>query len=175
MAAVAFIVILTTLIVYMGACPPDDVMVQWRRLPTTAAPTITTEEQLQSLPWYIAPVMSGGLGNIIFQIAATTVLADRYAVACIVAWWDQTNLTNPTFRPFGGRGNPCDGITLQHIFPNIHFVDFYPQYRNVYARSHRQKQLNFAPFPKPLPSGFLQGWYLQPIFTYLLSIWMLLL
>ena len=59
----------------------------------------------------------------LFELAAAQAVALELNITCIVAWWDHH--TEPT-HPFGERPGPASDITLKHIFPNLHFVHYYP-------------------------------------------------
>jgi hypothetical protein len=41
----------------------------WRELPSWSAPTINSEEELSSLEKFETPLLGGGLGSMMFQIA----------------------------------------------------------------------------------------------------------
>jgi hypothetical protein len=80
-------------------------------------------------------VLSGGLGNIMLQLAAVHCYAKKYNVPFVVAWWDQSNASLPiSYRPFEGRGDPAPGITLKHIFPSLNYASFEPAYRGVRSK-----------------------------------------
>ena len=111
---------------------PANIIAQWRKqAPEHVPPNIRTEAELSSITRYISPVLAGGFGNILFELAASHSVALRLNVTCLVAWWDQEHVQSPLHRPYHGRGDPVPGITLKHVFPNIVYVDFNPAYRNV--------------------------------------------
>ena len=144
--------------------PPDHVVAQWRQLPPGVPPNIHTEEQLDSVGRFVSSIMRGGFGNILFELAASHSVAVRLNVTCLVAWWDQANITNSRYRPFHGRGDPVPGISLKHVFPNIVYVDFFPKYRNVnrYALSQVRRTEYIEPTraqQQRLKHLFLNGMY----------------
>ncbi len=51
-------------------------------------PTINSEEELHDLGPYIAPIIYGGLGNVMFQLAAVHVMAKELRVPCVTGWFD---------------------------------------------------------------------------------------
>jgi hypothetical protein len=104
----------------------------WASAHLPGPPLIENEEQLLAIGQFISPVLHGGLGNIMLQIASVYRYARKYKVTFVVAWWDQsdTSLSLP-YRPFEGRGDPATGITLKHIFPSLNYASFEPAYRGV--------------------------------------------
>lgn len=100
----------------------------WRSTQHGGPAVISSEEQLTAAQPFVTPVLHGGLGHVLFQIAGAHVLAKRHNVTCVIAWWHQQHATNE-YKPFGGRGEPLPGITLKHMFPAITYVDFEPQTR----------------------------------------------
>ena len=51
-------------------------------------PTITSEQELKKLGPYVAPILYGGLGNVLFQLAAVHVYAQSMGVPCVVGFFD---------------------------------------------------------------------------------------
>jgi hypothetical protein len=93
----------------------------------------------------------------LYQMAAAFVFAKTLNVTCIIAWWDQRdpNLRKPLYLPYEGRSGPAPGITLKHIFPRIHYVDFQPSTRHVTVGSHchyipGQARAMYLPIPQSL-------------------------
>jgi hypothetical protein len=104
----------------------------WRTLPDDVPLNIVSETDLLSLTPYVAPVLSGGFGNILYEIAAGCVLAKRLGVPCVIAWWDQDKPgLDREFMPYDGRGDPAPGISIKHIFPMLLYADFQPATRYV--------------------------------------------
>jgi hypothetical protein len=100
----------------------------WRSTQHGGPTVIASEEQLTAAQPFVTPILHGGLGRVLFQIAGAHVLAKRHNVTCVIAWWNQQHATDE-YKPFGGRGEPAPGITLKHMFPAIFYVDFEPQAR----------------------------------------------
>ena len=100
----------------------------WRSTQHGGPAVISSEKQLTAAQPFVTPVLHGGLGHVLFQMAGAHVLAKRHNVTCVIAWWNQQHATNE-YMPFGGRGEPLPGITLKHMFPAITYVDFEPQTR----------------------------------------------
>ena len=100
----------------------------WRSTQHGGPAVISSEEQLTAAQPFVTPVLHGGLGHVLFQIAGAHVLAKRHNVTCVIAWCHQQQATNE-YKPFGGRGEPLPGITLKHMFPAISYVDIEPQTR----------------------------------------------
>jgi hypothetical protein len=125
---------------------------EWQKLPPNVPANIKTEAELDAIHRFVAPIMSYGFGNMLFQMATAYSLANKLRTTCLVAWWDQSNprLQRPKYLPFDGRPPPAPGITLKHIFPNIHYVDFYPATRNVFSkcavRMHFSEATVYLPF-----------------------------
>ena len=107
-------------------------LASWAQAKLPGPPLIESEAQLLAAGPFISPVLSGGLGNILLQLATIHTLAKQHSVLCITAWWDQSDAgLRQLYRPYQGRGDPAPGITLKHIFPGLHFVSYEPAYRGV--------------------------------------------
>jgi hypothetical protein len=112
--------------------PFEHLLTAWASEQLIGPPLFESKEQLDGFGPFISPVLSGGLGHIMLQIAAVYGFSKKYNVPLVVAWWDQSNTSLPrTYRPYGGRGDPAPGITLKHIFPSLRFAKFEPAYRGV--------------------------------------------
>jgi hypothetical protein len=101
----------------------------------------------------LAPVLAGGFGNMLYQMATVYSIAKEINSTCLIAWWDQS-LNKGKYSPFDGRPPPAPGITLKHIFPNIRYVDFYPAPRQVLnsktCPSWLPDETRYIPFPPSL-------------------------
>jgi hypothetical protein len=129
----------------------------WLTLPPNVPPNINTEDDLNAVVRFVAPVFTYGFGNILCQMAAAYSIAKEINSTCLIAWWDQLDPKLKTrYLPFNGRAPPAPGVTLKHIFPNIHFVDFYPTTRHVLNNSNclycfpKNQRKIFVPFPPSL-------------------------
>ena len=173
-----FISLVLTLFLLSVAAIDQDYLNAWRVLPSHVDPPLYTEDQLVALePAMVSPVLRGGLGNMMFEMAAACSLAHKIKRDCVIAWWNQVELraqisnekTPPANRtsltyylPFGGRDGPAAGITLKHIFPNIVYADFEPRYRKVRncgVRCFEQGWADLTPFPKHVPSPYFVNGY----------------
>jgi hypothetical protein len=103
-----------------------------------------------------------------FQLAAAHVLAKELNVPCLVAWWDQKEKHLPRhFRKFDGFGDPAPGISLKHIFPSFHFVDFNPKTRQIRNSTQCFRlgmpggYVKFSDEVKHLQKPFIQGLFFQ--------------
>jgi hypothetical protein len=129
----------------------------WLTLPPNVPPNINTEDELNAVVRFLAPVFSGGFGNVLYQMAAAYSITKEINSTCLIAWWDQLDSKlEKRNSPFGGRPPPAPGITLKHILPNIRYVDFYPATRQVLSSSNcpyfiplKQRTI-FVPFPPSL-------------------------
>lgn len=130
--SLAVLPVLASMLIHCLAVP-EDVLAEWQYLPSEAVPNIQTERELRSLQ-YISPILKGGFGNILYELAAAHSFAKLANVSCIVAWWDQSE-ADDIYKPYHGRGDPAPGISLKHIFPNLHFVGFFPRFRDVKSKS----------------------------------------
>jgi hypothetical protein len=113
----------------------EHLLSTWLSAHLPGPPLIENEKQLKAFGPFISPVLSGGLGNIMLQLAAVYGFAKKYKVPFVVAWWDQSDKSLPlSYRPFEGRGDPAPGITLKHIFPSLNYASFEPTYRGVKSK-----------------------------------------
>lgn len=63
--------------------------VGWYTPPAGLGPsTIQTGKELAALGPYVAPILYGGLGNVMFQLAALHVYAKTMGVPCVVGFFD---------------------------------------------------------------------------------------
>ena len=166
---------LLLLCIFLAHCTATyDVYVShWQRLPDDSPPSICTQHALDTIHQFVAPIMLGGLGNMLFQLAAAHSVAEELHRPCVVAWWNQHVHGEYVYRPPFGHRNPADNITLKHIFPYLpHYVDFDPLPRNVDAIA-----VPFTRFPegvavadarplKPMitrDQAFTLGYFMHPI------------
>jgi hypothetical protein len=139
----------------------------WLTLPPNVPANINNEDELGTINRFLSAIHSGGIGNILFQMAAGYSIAKEINSTCIIGWWDQLS---PQLQrrnsPFDGRPPPAPGITLKHIFPNILYLDFFPETRNLLFKNalHNSSiplfhgdRCSFNPFPKSL-QGKNQIW-----------------
>eukprot|EP00048_Salpingoeca_helianthica_P020693 m.247492 g.247492 ORF g.247492 m.247492 type:complete len:360 (-) comp51358_c0_seq1:23-1102(-) len=89
--------------------------------------SINSLAELESLGKHVAPVLYGGLGNQLFQLAALHVYARSVGVPCVVGWFDHWNrkISN-SFEPWGGHPPPAPGITIKDTFPAIRYFTMVP-------------------------------------------------
>ena len=136
-------------------------VLKWQQIPVGFPLNIVSEEEISSME-FISPILMGGLGNILFQLAAAHTLALQRNVPCIVAWWDQYPYALASeFRPFGGYPPPAPGITLKSIFPSIRYVDFFPKHRETWANLFHSP-VAYEAFPRPLATPFVHGLFYDP-------------
>lgn len=101
-------------------------LADWQQLPPESPPVIQAKD-FELITSYVTPILSGGLGNIMYEIAAACTLAHSLSRPCLVGWWDQLRPgLEVEFRPYEARPDPAPGISLKHIFPNLEFFDFSP-------------------------------------------------
>jgi hypothetical protein len=101
-------------------------LADWQKLPPEN-PSAIQAKDFDLITSYVTPILSGGLGNIMYEIAAACTLAHSLSRPCLVGWWDQLRPgLEVEFRPYEGRPDPAPGISLKHIFPNLEFFDFSP-------------------------------------------------
>ena len=135
-----------------------ELLAKWLVLPPDVPANIAAEEDLinDRVCRWISPKLNGGLGNVMFELAAGHALAAKIGVTCVSAWWENTRHPDT---PFGGRPPPGPGLTLKHIFPNITFLDFYPLYeRRIDINSkHVEPACRFDSFRKELSKAILSG------------------
>jgi hypothetical protein len=137
----------------------------WQVLPPSAPALIETEEDLSAIKRFISPIMTGGLGNMMFGLAAAHAVAKQVNAICIVAWWDQLRSTTlAKTLPYHGRGDPAPNITIKHIFPNLHYVSFYPRTRHVTAHAFGTDSRTYIPPSEELltfQTPYMKGEYFQ--------------
>ena len=144
---------------------PQSLLEKWRILPDGSPTPIKTEQELSQITNFISPICIGGLGTILFQIAACHVAAKAYGIQCIFAWWDQP--TSRVYQPYHSRSDPAPGITIQHIFPNLKYVDVFPSNRKVYENSmkfeHEDQYQAVNPSKKQhIPHPYMFGKFHHP-------------
>jgi hypothetical protein len=149
-----------------GGVVPDPVLEQWRILPQGVSAPLRSDEEIDALKGrFISPILKGGFGNILFELAAAHAVAKQVGVPCLVAWWDQSKAKH-FYRPYHGRGDPAPGITLKHIFPNLLYADFMPTFRNTTAHAHIWIPKKNEPLSEDLFSlkkNFMLGFYFHPM------------
>jgi hypothetical protein len=158
------VVLSCALITTTLAAISQEYLEQWQRLPLDVKESLKTEEDINAVGPYISPVLQGGLGNMMFELASAHSIAKQAGVPCVVAWWDQS-VAFDELLPYHGRKDPGPGITLKHIFPNLLYVDFKPAYRNVKSRSYEYYRWKFVPPPNEvlsLQKPYLDGYFFHP-------------
>eukprot|EP00042_Codosiga_hollandica_P036866 m.285776 g.285776 ORF g.285776 m.285776 type:complete len:365 (+) comp54978_c0_seq8:1501-2595(+) len=108
---------------------PDHVRVvpvDWYMIPPSASPVLQTQAELDALGTYVAPIVYGGLGNNMYQIAALSVHARKLGIPCVIGFFKHWNREFHSFDMFGGHPAPAPFITLKNVFPNILFANFEP-------------------------------------------------
>eukprot|EP00042_Codosiga_hollandica_P028007 m.144032 g.144032 ORF g.144032 m.144032 type:complete len:372 (-) comp52656_c0_seq1:42-1157(-) len=99
----------------------------WFTLPRHSPPLITTNEELHARRPFVAPILYGGLGNMLFQLATMHRLAWDLDIDCVVGYWDHWNRKHLGFNPWGGHTKPAP-VTLKDTFPNLpNYFDFEPE------------------------------------------------
>lgn len=137
---------------------------QWQVIPPSSPAAITTETllltALTTTP-FLTPVLYGGVGDVLFQIAGVSVAAKARGDACIIAWWDEDTATG-AYAPFDG---PLPNITLKNVFPNINYATFYPSHRGVAHLSLKDSKPSAnTPLPAYLPSPYIDMRLYDPIY-----------
>jgi hypothetical protein len=131
----------------------------WMTLPPNVPANINNEDELSAIDRFLAPVLSGGLGNIMYPMATGYSIAKEINNSLLIGWWDQFDpQLIHSHLPFDGRPPPAPGITLKHIFPNIRYVDFYPATRQVQNNLNcpfriprdNKNRVKYVPFPLSL-------------------------
>eukprot|EP00042_Codosiga_hollandica_P028009 m.144166 g.144166 ORF g.144166 m.144166 type:complete len:454 (-) comp52656_c0_seq17:42-1403(-) len=97
-----------------------------RRLPPSISCRIMCQELHARRP-FVAPILYGGLGNMLFQLATMHRLAWDLDIDCVVGYWDHWNRKHLGFNPWGGHTKPAP-VTLKDTFPNLpNYFDFEPE------------------------------------------------
>eukprot|EP00055_Hartaetosiga_balthica_P016576 m.105597 g.105597 ORF g.105597 m.105597 type:complete len:425 (-) comp9134_c3_seq1:351-1625(-) len=73
---------------------------------------------------FISPILYGGLGNELFQLAALHVYGRAFNVPVVSGYFKHWNKMYPGFRPWGGHPYPMNNssITLKTVFPSLQWV-----------------------------------------------------
>ena len=137
----------------------------WHSLPEAwGPPTITSTQELEALGPHIAPVLYGGLGNVLFQLATLHVYGRKHGVPVVVGYFSHWNRQFKTFAPWGGHAPPGEGVTLKDTFPALRWCSFeykvpVPRVFNRYAFKINQPD-EIVPLPDPamLPL-YLHGYF----------------
>jgi hypothetical protein len=140
------------------AAMPQGIIEAWKEHVPGSPRTIDSEQEIVEQGSYISPVLYGGLGNCMYDLATAHAYASALNETCIVAWWDQKAI-KLSFVRFHGRGDPRPGITLKAIFPNLNYVSFDPAYRDVLGAATGKRVINkysdFGRVYQPVPASFL--------------------
>eukprot|EP00041_Stephanoeca_diplocostata_P028987 m.843500 g.843500 ORF g.843500 m.843500 type:complete len:464 (+) comp23473_c1_seq1:373-1764(+) len=90
-----------------------------------APPDISDASMLDGLaPHWVAPILYGGIGNVLFQLAALLVYAKEAQAHCVIGFFQHWNRQFHTFDEWGGHPAPGPGITLKHVFPLVQWMSF---------------------------------------------------
>lgn len=130
-------------------------------IPPGMPPLIRNDKQLDALgSAFVSPIMLGGFGNNMFQMAACHALAIERNRPCIIAWWDQGAVQGNLYTPFQGRTLPNPNMTLKNIFPYLNYVDYFP-WRDVWRNPFKRDKWppSYDPFPVRLKSNFIHGFF----------------
>ncbi|EGD74307.1 hypothetical protein PTSG_06316 [Salpingoeca rosetta] len=137
----------------------------WRQLPSSwGPPTISREEDVDAIGTYVAPILYGGLGNILFQLAALHAYGRKHNVPVVVGYFQHWNRAFHTFEPWGGHTPPATGVTLKHTFPALQWCSVevaVPPVRvfNRYAFKIEVPD-EYAPLPNPkLLPAYIHGYF----------------
>ncbi len=145
----------------------------WLKLPKNVPKSIRSQASLDAFMDerdFIAPILGGDMGDVMFQLAATHTLARQLSRPCLVGWWDQLDTEYLAAHPYYTQlPAPSPNITLKHIFPNIRFVAFLPATLHVHDQELcyclDPSDLAFKPFPDSVIQGdleFIGGRFLHP-------------
>eukprot|EP00043_Microstomoeca_roanoka_P007029 m.68040 g.68040 ORF g.68040 m.68040 type:complete len:389 (-) comp13664_c0_seq2:115-1281(-) len=140
-------------------------MDSWRQMPSTwGPPTLETEDELHALGPFVAPILYGGLGNVLFQLAALHVYAFENNIPCVTGYFQHWNRAYKTFDKWGGHQPPAEGVTLKDTFPSLRWLAVEPHIPpgrvfNRYAFKIKVPD-EYAPFPEPemLPA-YIHGYF----------------
>ena len=145
---------------------PHKVLKTWKELPPGVSTPIHTEDELKKYNKFVSPVLTGGLGNMMYEMAFAHAIAKQIGVPCIIAWWEQSNPNlDDKCRPYHGRGDPAPGISIKHIFPNILYVDFFPKIRHIAGQSFGVGFSEYIPPSKDLlelKTPYVRGGFFFP-------------
>ena len=78
------LLVLATVALSAAAIISGNDLSEWQRMPDWAAPAISTESQLAQITRFVSPILAGGLGNVLFEMAAANAMAKRLGVLCLV-------------------------------------------------------------------------------------------
>ncbi|EDQ86521.1 uncharacterized protein MONBRDRAFT_28212 [Monosiga brevicollis MX1] len=125
---------------------------------------LQAQAQLDALGPYVAPILYGGMGNVLFQLAALLALAKTEQAPCVVGFYKHWNRAYHTFAPWGGHTPPAPGATLKDVFPQLLWVTFEPVVpnRRVFNRNAFRTELpdEFHPLPgKALYPSYIHGYF----------------
>lgn len=96
-------------------------------LPTSVSVDALGRDEYDSLGPVVCPILYGGLGNVLFQLAAIQVYCKETGAICVSGGWGGVQHWNrgvPGFEEWGGHLAPGPGITLRHVFPNLRWLGF---------------------------------------------------
>lgn len=79
----------------------EMVPVRWYQRPEHAVPDIESQEELMQLGRFVAPMLNGGIGNIMFQLAATHAYALDNNITTVCGYFRNYNDFLTNFRAFG--------------------------------------------------------------------------
>eukprot|EP00056_Hartaetosiga_gracilis_P015748 m.3033 g.3033 ORF g.3033 m.3033 type:complete len:429 (+) comp3163_c0_seq1:51-1337(+) len=81
-------------------------------------------ELVQSVGKFVAPILYGGLGNELFQLAALHVYGRVFNIPVVTGYFHHWNRMYQGFGPWGGHPSPfnCTDISLKTVFPALQWV-----------------------------------------------------
>eukprot|EP00042_Codosiga_hollandica_P012826 m.29104 g.29104 ORF g.29104 m.29104 type:complete len:349 (+) comp40412_c0_seq8:31-1077(+) len=106
-------------------CPPLDHMPLLPAAWLLQKPAIQNQEGLDERKPYLAPILFGGLGTVMFQLAAAHSAAWNSNLTCVVGYWKHWNRAHVAFDPWGGHPAPAP-VSLQAVFPALTAFSFKP-------------------------------------------------
>eukprot|EP00911_Craspedida_sp_UC1_P002239 UC1_evm2s1704 len=122
-------------------------------------------------PSFVAPILYGGLGNMLFQLAATHAYAWQHNIPCLVGRWRHWNRRYAGFGPWGGHPAPFAGATLKTAYPRLLWYtrESFVSPRNVANRYafELKRPDEYIPLPeKPPPDRplFVHGYFFSSLY-----------
>eukprot|EP00049_Salpingoeca_infusionum_P020560 m.364415 g.364415 ORF g.364415 m.364415 type:complete len:379 (-) comp26957_c0_seq1:177-1313(-) len=143
----------------------DDMPEEWLNVPDTWGPsTLHSNIELDALGTYVAPIFYGGLGNLLFQVAALTTYCDALDVPCVFGYFQHWNREYNTFMPWGDHTPPAKGVTLKSTFPNMRWIDVEPNVDSMRIFNRYAFKIEdpdeFAPLPRrDMLPAFIHGYF----------------
>eukprot|EP00730_Choanoeca_flexa_P018860 TRINITY_DN9192_c0_g1_i1.p1 TRINITY_DN9192_c0_g1~~TRINITY_DN9192_c0_g1_i1.p1 ORF type:complete len:367 (+),score=71.13 TRINITY_DN9192_c0_g1_i1:101-1201(+) len=127
-------------------------------------PDIASVQELKALGPFVAPILYGGLGNVLFQLATVHVLAKQEQVPCVIGFFQHWNRAYNTFEPWGGHTPPAAGATLKDAFPAMRWLAVEPPVPGLRVFNRNAFKTVLPDEFHPLPDKSMMPFYLHGYF-----------